>query len=583
MWYLLENYSSDVNIEGLINNTELYFVAMINPDGYLQNENSYPNGGGMWRKNKRDNDGSLANSGVDLNRNYAYEWGGLGTSDQFNSDIYKGPSAFSEPETQAIKWLTQNHEFKFTLNYHTHGNWLLYPFGFDYNEYTEDHELFGVLTDEMTLYNNYNNVISSGLYPAAGDSDDWMYAGDLDTKPKIMAMTPEVGDEFWPPSDEIFGLCQENVYQNLMMARYAGVYAKVTYNGEDGISGASVVLPFTALRMGLEDGSITISFESLSTGMDVSGSSSFVFENPVQLGTLDIDLSVSLDEGVLYNGEVLELKVLVNNGSYTEERVYSFTYGNFQSVLTEECETIDGFINNGWGLTDEDAYTPTHSLTDSPFSEYDDNTSSWIQLADPIDLSGDIIQANMTFWAKWEIEAGWDYAQVIASSNNGSTWVPLCGDYSHAGSNNQDFDQPIYDGFQTSWVLETVDLSDFVGEEVLIAFSFESDNYVTEDGFYFDDISINTLGSDPLGLTETETINWKVYPVPTDDKLYIIKNDDLNYVYRLFDSSGRLVKQGSITEFTTGVDVSGLEDGIYILLLNDNDILVGQHKVQIIH
>ena len=583
MWYLLENYSTDGNIEGLINSTELYFVPMINPDGYVQNESSYPNGGGMWRKNKRDNDGSLANAGVDLNRNYSYEWGGLGTSSQFNSDVYKGPSAFSEPETQAIKWLTENHEFKFTLNYHTHGDLLLYPFGYDYNEYTEDHDLFGVLTDEMTLYNNYSNIISSGLYPAAGDSDDWMYAGDLDTKPKIMAMTPEVGDEFWPPEDEIIGLCQENVYQNLMMARYAGVYTKVTYDGENGISGSSVTLPFTALRMGLKDGSTTISFESLTAGMEVSGSSSYLFDNPEILETFSMDLSIALDEGILNSGEVLELKVLVDNGSYTEERIYSFVYGDYLSVFNEECESLDGFISNGWELTDEDSYTPTQSITDSPFSDYDDDVSSWIQLADPVDLTGDIIQANMTFWAKWEIEAGWDYAQVIASTNNGSSWTPLCGNYTHAGSSNQDFDQPLYDGFQSTWVMETVDLNDFVGQEILIAFSFESDSYVTEDGFYFDDISINTLGAELVGIGEQELINWRVYPVPANDQLYITKTDALNYGFKLIDSSGRLVKQGSLTNNSTAIDVSELEDGIYILLLNDNSVLVGQHKIQIIH
>ena len=62
--------------------------------------------------------------------------------------------------------------------------------------------------------------------------------------------------------------------------------------------------------------------------------------------------------------------------------------------------------------------------------------------------------------------------------------------------------------------METVDLTDFIGEEVLIAFSFESDSYVTEDGFYFDDISINVLGGDPLSIGEEDVIQWKVYPVP---------------------------------------------------------------------
>ena len=55
MWYLLENYDNSEEIQFLLDNTELYFVPMINPDGYIYNEVNDPNGGGMWRKNRRNN------------------------------------------------------------------------------------------------------------------------------------------------------------------------------------------------------------------------------------------------------------------------------------------------------------------------------------------------------------------------------------------------------------------------------------------------------------------------------------------------------------------------------------------------
>ena len=72
MWYLLENYGSNDEVSYLVDNTEMYFIPMINPDGYIENETNNPNGGGLWRKNKRDNlDGEF---GVDLNRNYEYKW-----------------------------------------------------------------------------------------------------------------------------------------------------------------------------------------------------------------------------------------------------------------------------------------------------------------------------------------------------------------------------------------------------------------------------------------------------------------------------------------------------------------------------
>ncbi|HBY70167.1 MAG TPA: hypothetical protein DEG69_21885, partial [Flavobacteriaceae bacterium] len=66
MWYLLENYDSNPEVQSIVNNTELYFIPVVNPDGYLYNEKTDPNGGGFWRKNRKNS------YGTDLNRNYDY-------------------------------------------------------------------------------------------------------------------------------------------------------------------------------------------------------------------------------------------------------------------------------------------------------------------------------------------------------------------------------------------------------------------------------------------------------------------------------------------------------------------------------
>ena len=95
MWYLLENYGTDAEVTHLVNNTEMYFIPMINPDGYIFNETTNPNGGGLWRKNRRDNlDGEM---GVDLNRNYEYQWAydNNGSSPNTNSQTYRGTSPAS--------------------------------------------------------------------------------------------------------------------------------------------------------------------------------------------------------------------------------------------------------------------------------------------------------------------------------------------------------------------------------------------------------------------------------------------------------------------------------------------------------
>lgn len=55
MYYLLENYGTNAEVTYLVDNREMYFIPVINPDGYYHNQNNYPNGGGMWRKNRKRN------------------------------------------------------------------------------------------------------------------------------------------------------------------------------------------------------------------------------------------------------------------------------------------------------------------------------------------------------------------------------------------------------------------------------------------------------------------------------------------------------------------------------------------------
>ena len=70
--------------------------------------------------------------GVDLNRNYGYEWGfdDDGSSPFTENQTYRGPAPFSEPETNAIREFCNGHEFQIALNNHSFGNLLIYPFGF---------------------------------------------------------------------------------------------------------------------------------------------------------------------------------------------------------------------------------------------------------------------------------------------------------------------------------------------------------------------------------------------------------------------------------------------------------------------
>ena len=137
MWYLLENYETDPEIQSIVDNTELYFVPVVNPDGYLYNEKTNPNGGGFWRKNRRNNGNGTF--GVDNNRNYEYfidgnsgngMWGGEGSSGNPDSQVYRGSAPFSEVENQAMKWFVEQHNFIMAFNNHSYGELLLRPYGY---------------------------------------------------------------------------------------------------------------------------------------------------------------------------------------------------------------------------------------------------------------------------------------------------------------------------------------------------------------------------------------------------------------------------------------------------------------------
>lgn len=135
MQYLAENYATNADIRALVNNRELFIVPCVNPDGYVFNYTgaNSPLGGGMWRKNRRNNGNGTF--GVDLNRNYGTDWGNCAGatsscgSSTPSSDTYWGPSAFSEPETRAIRDLVYARQFVAAIDQHCYGPYFSLPFG----------------------------------------------------------------------------------------------------------------------------------------------------------------------------------------------------------------------------------------------------------------------------------------------------------------------------------------------------------------------------------------------------------------------------------------------------------------------
>ncbi|MBI4403335.1 MAG: zinc carboxypeptidase [Deltaproteobacteria bacterium] len=190
--HLAAGYMSDPRIKKLLDTREVWIIPMLNPDGaeYDVADGAYH----YWRKNRRVNsDGTL---GVDLNRNYAKNFGGSGSSSFPSSDIYHGPSAFSEPETAAVRDFVRARKFATVLlSFHTYSELILWPWSHtdDPIPNERDRAVFETMGKKMATWNAYKPQKSSDLYLASGDTTDWAY-----DELKIFAFTFELspGDMF---------------------------------------------------------------------------------------------------------------------------------------------------------------------------------------------------------------------------------------------------------------------------------------------------------------------------------------------------------------------------------------------------
>jgi carboxypeptidase T len=227
LWFLLwlvEEYGVDPAATYLVDEREIFFVLCVNPDGYVYNEQIAPNGGGMWRKNRRDNGGG--EWGVDLNRNYPYKWGynDSGSSPNPSSGTYRGPSAGSEPATQAMVAFIGARDFQTALSIHTYSDVWLSPLGYipDYPANWSEYEEVGDLATEVNGYPH--GPIAIILYDANGGTIDFDHGTE-----GTMAWTPEIGgdsDGFWPPQSRIVPLAEENLLALTRTALAGGAWVR---------------------------------------------------------------------------------------------------------------------------------------------------------------------------------------------------------------------------------------------------------------------------------------------------------------------------------------------------------------------
>ena len=183
--WLTTGYGSDATVTRLVNTREIFIVFALNPDGmrYDLTGNPYR----AWRKNRQLDSAGKAMY-TDLNRNYEYKFGCCGGSSGTRSSItYRGPKAFSAPETRALRDFVNSRviggiqQIRTHVTLHTNGELILWPYGYTKKDIPPDmtaldHQAFVSLGRAMAARNGYKAQQSSDLYITDGDQIDWLYA-----------------------------------------------------------------------------------------------------------------------------------------------------------------------------------------------------------------------------------------------------------------------------------------------------------------------------------------------------------------------------------------------------------------------
>jgi carboxypeptidase T len=561
MWYLLENYDTNPEIKFLVNNTELYFVPCVNPDGYIHNETTNPNGGGLWRKNRRKNtDGSF---GVDLNRNYGFKWAydSSGSSGTPAAETYRGPSAFSEPETKAMKTFCDAHTFLTAHNYHSYGNLLIYPWSYLDAVASPDFVEYGKL---LVAKNNYKagSVTETVGYQVNGDSDDWMY-GDTSSKKAIIVFTPEVSESsFWAPASTIISTCDENLRSNLDLAFLTHNYAVAEDLSARFLTAKTGNLSLSLKRYGLQNGPVSVQVKSLSANASTNNTVKVL--NLKKFETSNLLIPYTLNNNVK-NFENINFLVSVNNGEVVITDTLKKVFILDQKIWTDNSSNINNWnVNNTWGTTTSTYTSAPSCITDSPVGNYGNNALNTITTKTPIDLKG-TTRAVLQFQAKWDLEPQGDNVQIKVSTD-GFGFESLCGKYTHDGDYTQAKDLPIYDGTQSNWVSEEVDLSNYIGKKVWIRFELNSDGFTVFDGFYFDDLSIIT-DKNVTAVHDLNEFEFKAIPNPTSNEISIQNIDNEPIVLHLFDISGKQLLEKTIQSSSEKISLDGIPNGVYIYRL----------------
>jgi len=568
MYWLFENYNTDPIATYILENRELYFTPVFNPDGYEYNRSTNPSGGGMWRKNRKNNGGSF---GIDLNRNfgtYAF-WNSTnnGSSTDPTDDTYRGTAPFSEPEALNAMNFVISRNFKGILSYHTYGNYLIRPWGY-VDAPSPDEKTFQSVSQEMVLDNHFtlgrsNQTVAYGV---RGVTDDWYYNDSAHSK--IIAMTPEVGsssDGFWPPQSRILLLAQSTLSQNIYFAMSGGPYVapmNSVLDKEQYVPGDQGILKVYFKNKGLANAqNIKVELTTQSPLLNIPNTS-YSFSNMNSLASDSVAFNFVVAANAPVNSGIKATLVVKQDNTkkvYIKDVYVPVGGGNILLLDSAENGNSRWTISGGWNTTTTQSHSPTRSFADSPTGNYTSSSNRRLTLTTALNVAPNPI-VFLSFWYKCAIDT-LDNAYVDVSNDNGTTWQSA----------------KFYNFTNPNWTKEVIDLTTYANatNQLKIRFSMVSNGTVVNDGIYIDDIKLTGYNMTPTGISGNANVPADFslsqnYPNPFNPATvitYSIPRQSLVSL-KVYDMLGKEVttlvnEQQPAGQYSVNFDATAYNSGVY--------------------
>ena len=457
---LLNGYGNDQQITDLMDRVEFVVVPMVNPDGYNYTWTNYR----LWRKNRRNNGNGTF--GVDLNRNWSYQWGGSGSSGNTSSDIYRGPSPFSEPETTIVS----DHFLSLPraaahIDFHSFSQLILYPWGYTFDQLPEPtRTTFANLADDMSgaiegVHGSYYRPQpASDLYIADGIASDWSYSEGMWGFTIELRPDENSGFQFELPPAQIIPTGEENLEALITLAEFVAYPIRFTFpDGEptivEGGATSELTVTVSASTGSIDSGSVSLfsrigsSGQFTETSMVFAGQDTYTGDLPVAAcgDTIEWYIAASTIEGAdaTYpragaagpaSADVLDLAFAMLDEAESD---------NGWTVGASGDDATTGVWNRmnpeGTDAQPEDDHTPspgtdcwvTDGRAGSSIGTYDVDGGTTTLTSPSMDATGGLDEpiAVLSYWRWYSNDQGsspnQDSMPVEVSFNGGSSWTLL--------------------------------------------------------------------------------------------------------------------------------------------------------------